>query len=311
MKIAVPWPDKISSQPRVKDAMILWEDRSIVVFCVVKESVDHFLNRFQTIFMPRNSTVIGTIVPKCFIYDMVKSIRDKFPNEDWYGFGNSDCVPVGNPVEGYTDYQALVYHRIEIPEWSNRFNRLSQKQIPQELANEIWQMRQDGMDNRKIARTLRRSMVPPPPGDQEWTQMNIQKLFMDQGYVFFWGQDMYMFRADVVDQILEEHLKERDYILGTGGFDPNLSYYLINNFKGCRVIDKLYHKIHHSEWKTGDIEYIHNGGDTEIADRWEHREVEFITTLCEQGQKAAIPKFIKYLVNKENPELAERLLLNE
>lgn len=311
MKIAVPWPAKVDSQSRVKEAMALWEDRSIAVLCVVDDTANPFLDRFQIARMPRDSTVLGTKAPKCFIYDMMKAIRNMFPDEDWYGFGNSDCVPMGNPVEGYEDYQALVYHRTEIPDWSNRFNRLSQKQIPKELAGEIWQMRQDGMNDRKIARTLNRSMIPAPPGCTEWSQANIRQLFIDQGYVFFWGQDMYMFRADVVDQILEGHLKEKDYVLGTGAFDPRLSRYLIENFQACRVINKIYHKIHHSEWNIKDPDYIHNGGDVEISERWEHRESKFITMLCERGQKASIPKFIKYLVKKENPELAEQLALNE
>lgn len=311
MKIAVPWPAKVSSQARVKEAMALWEDRSMPLMCLVEASVDPFLGRFQTAVMPRDSKEIGTTVPKCFIYDMVKEVRDKFPNEDWYGFSNSDCVPVGNPVEGYEDYQALIYHRTEIPDWSNRFNRLEQKEIPKELAAEIWEMRQEGMNDRKIARTLNRSMIPPPPGFSEWTQMNIRQLFVDQGYVFFWGQDMYLFRADVVDEILEGHLKEKDYVLGTGGYDPRLSKYLLDHYKAARVINKVYHKVHHSEWKISDPDYIHNGGDVEISERWEHRETDFITLLCEKGQKSSIPKFIKYLVYKENPELATQLLLTE
>ncbi len=311
MKIAIPWPAKVSSQPRVKEALTLWEDRTVLLLCAVGDTMDPFLSRFHTAPMPRNSTTIGTQVPKCFIYDMLKAVREMFPDEDWYGFGNSDCVLSENPTQGYEDYQALIYHRIEIPDWTNRSLRFEKKGIPKELASEIWQMKQDGMNERKIARTLNRSVIPAPPGHAEWTSANIRQLFVDQGFVFFWGQDMFLFRADVVDQILEGYLKEKDFVLGTGGFDPILSRYLLENFKAARVIDKLYHKIHHSEWKNTDPDYIHNGGDVEISERWEHRETEFITKLCANGQKASIPKFIKYLVWKENPELAEQLKLTE
>lgn len=289
--------------------MSLWEDKQLPLMCLAESSTDVFFNKFQKAVMPRNSLIIGTSVPKCFIYDMVKSIRQRFPDENWYGFCNSDCVPVKNIIEGYEDYQSLIYHRTEIPDWNNMSNRLVSQDVPEKMSEEIWKMRQEGMEDKKIARMLNRSTTPPPPGSSEWTQANIRQLFPDQGFVFFWGQDMYLFRADVVDEILEGHLREKDYILGTGAYDPRLSRYLIENYKSARVINKLYHKIHHSEWKTNDPDYIHNGGDVEISERWEHLETEFITLLCEQGQKDSIPKFIKYLVCKENPELAQKLML--
>jgi hypothetical protein len=209
------------------------------------------------------------------------------------------------------DYEALMFHRTDVPEWTNRFNPLEQKRIPQELAMEIWQMKKQGMNDKKIARTLNRSTIPPPPGLVEWTQPAIKQLFIEQGYVFFWGQDMYLFRSDVVDKVLDGELREKDYIIGTGGYDPRLSRYLRDNFKATRVIDRLYHKIHHSEWKIGDPDYIHNGGDIEISERWEHREIDFITMLCSSGQKTSIPKFIRFLFQQEYPDLAIELGIDE
>lgn len=305
MKIAIPWPARSQSQARVRDALILWEDKTIPLVCLVEPCADPFLIQFSATILSRNSTDIGTKVPKCYIYDMVKIVRHMFPKEDWYGFGNSDCVPKGDITEDHTDYEALIYHRTDVPQWKHIDNRLDH--ISEELIKEIWELRRQGMNDKRITAALNRSGTPPPPNQPEWTSRNIQKLFIDQGCVFFWGQDMYLFRNDVLDRILEGHLKEKDYILGTGGFDPRLSRYLLENFRTARVIGKLFHQSHGSEWRIKDPDYLHNGGDIEISERWEHREKEFLTKLCEMGQKNVIPRFIKYLAKKEDPQLATYL----
>lgn len=302
MKIAVPWPAKVPSQKRVREALTLWEDKTIPLLCLVEPIIDPFLDQFDTVMLVRNSLNIGTKVPKCYIYDMVRAARDKFPNEEWYGFGNSDCVPKGNLAEGYEDYEALIFHRTDIPDWRNLDNGLLHESVPKELTEEIWEMRRQGMDDKRIAAILNRSGTPPPPRQPEWTRRNIQEIFVVQGTIFFWGQDMYLFRKDVVDRVLAL-LKEHDYILGTGGFDPRLSRDLLEQFKSIRVLGRLFHKNHRSEWKIKDPDYIHNGGDVEISERWEHREKDFLIRLCDMGQKEAIPRFIKYLAKKEDPEL--------
>lgn len=310
MKIAVPWPVKPASCPRVKEAMSLWENPNDVLLCLVKESNDPFLKNFSTSIMPRDSTSIGSVVPKCFIYDMVKTVRSQYPNEDWYGFGNSDLVPVGDILDGHRDYEALIFHRTEIPNWENRFNQVDLKNVPKSLSEDILQMRQEGASNRKIARKLNRSGVSAPPGQLEWTQTTVQDLFKDQGYVFFWGQDLFLFRQDVIDFILEGFLKEKDYVLGTGGYDPRLSRYLVQNHKTARVINKVFHKEHHSEWLTCEAEFIHNDGEVDIVDledRFEWKDEQLLRLLCKSGNRSAIPRYIRWLTKKFNPELGQEL----
>lgn len=307
MKIAVPWPVKESSQHRVREALGLWEDKSVLVVCLVEPSQDPFLDQYDTCILPRDSTSVGTDIPKCFIYDMVKAVRDKYPNEDFYGFGNSDCVPVGDILEGHTDFEVLVYHRTDIKEWEYRIKSPKPSNIGPELADMIWNIRQEGIDDRKIARHLNLKGCPPPEGEQEWTYLVIRNVFEDQGAVFFWGQDLYLFRADVVDSVLENYLKPKDPILGTGGFDPRLTKWCLDNYKGARVLNKIFHKSHVSEWTVNEVEYAHNGGDIPVEDHLDYYDQTFIMSLCEQGQKGAIPKYIKYMLGRKEPHLNEIL----
>ena len=38
LKIAVPWPVKQSSQPRIKEALKLWDDKENLVLCLVEKA---------------------------------------------------------------------------------------------------------------------------------------------------------------------------------------------------------------------------------------------------------------------------------
>ena len=311
MKIAVPWPVKKEGQPRIKEALDLWENKEILVLCLVEECNDPFLEDYNTILLPRNSLDIGTQIAKCYISDMIKVIMDEYPDEDWYGFGNSDCVGVGSMIEDYEDYEVLIYHRTDIPDWKYRTKILENKPLPQEITDQIWKWRQDGLNDKKIARKLNRMEIAPPDGKSEWTYVLLKEMFVEQGAVFFWGQDMYLFRADVVDRVMESYLKPNDPILGTGGFDPRLSKWCVDNFKAARMLNKIFHKSHYSEWTTDEAEYKHNGGDIETMERVEYFEETFLLSLCENGQKGSIPKFIKYLIGKNNPELGKVVMASD
>jgi hypothetical protein len=131
---------------------------------------------------------------------------------------------------------------------------------------------------------------------------------LEEGAVFFWGQDLFMFKNNVVDDVINNYLKVQDPILSTGAFDPRLSSWLVKNFNGARMLNKIFHKRHHSEWDIKGIEYKHNGGDIPTIERAEHMEDTFLLSMCEHGQKGAIPKYVKYLVGKRNPELYEKML---
>lgn len=307
MKIAVPWPAKLTSQPRIRESLDLWENKQILFLCLAIPCDDPYLKDFQFAITPRNSQDIGTRVPKCYIYDMIKLIRDQFPNEDWYGFGNSDCVPVGDIIEGHTDYEILIYHRTEVKEWQYRFVQPYDKPMIRKLGEKIWALRQEGMTDKRIARLLNHENVPVPSGHTEWTYDLIRNLYQDQGTIFFWGQDMYLFRADVVDRILEEYLKVKDPILGTGGFDPRLTKWCLDNFRAARVLNKIFHKEHTSEWNVDEVEYLHNGGDIPLEERPIYYTQTFLQSLCDQGQKGAIPRYIRYLVGRKDPVLLKDL----
>lgn len=307
MKIAVPWPVKKTSQPRIREALGLWEDKKSLLLCMIEPCDDVFLKDYDTCVLPRNSLSIGTKVAKPFIYDMMKMVVKLFPGEDYYGFGNSDCVPVGDLIEGWDDREALIYHRTDIREWDHRFKDNAKKPIDLNLADAIWEMRQSGIDDRKLARHLNLNGYPLPPGEQEWTYLVIRKMFENQGFVFFWGQDLYIFRNDAVDKVMNRYLLDKDPILGTGGFDPRLTKWLMDNLNAARVINKIFHKTHESEWTADEIEYHHNGGDIPVENQINYYDKNLILSLCESGQKGAIPKYIRYMLESKNPDLKTKL----
>ena len=119
---------------------------------------------------------------------------------------------------------------------------------------------------------------------------------------------MFLFKEHIVDDVIEKYLKGQDPIMSTGGFDPRLSTWLIKNFDGARMLNKIFHKIHSSEWDVTGVEYQHNGGDVPTSEQIDHMEDTFLLSLCEQGQIGAIPKYVKYLIGRKNPELYNKML---
>lgn len=292
MKIAVPWPTKPDSQPRIKESLKLWENKELLVVCLAEKSEDPFLDRFCTMLMPRNSTSIGGKFGKCYVYDMLDAIRKKFPEEDWYGICNSDCVPVGDILEDDTK-EVLIYHRTDVPNWQYRYNAEREEPLPKPILDQIWEMRQGGLTDKKIARKLNRLEIKPPGKNVEWTYLLLRDLFFEQGTVFFWGQDMYLFRADVIDRVLDEYLKVKDPIIGAGGFDERLTKWCLDNTQAARVINKIFHKAHTSEWTTDDVEYQHNGGNLSEEEKLDYAQETFLLSMSEFGQKDAVSKFVK------------------
>lgn len=309
MKISVPWPVNPSSQIRIKEAIDLWENKNQLILCLIEPCEDPFIKKHQTFILPRNSKSIGTKIAKPFIHDMVVVSRD-FSKSDYCGFGNSDCVPVGDIIEDHMDYEVLIYHRTDILKWEHRFKNNIGKPVDQNTIDYIWTLRQQGNDDRKIARHLNISGVKLPDGEKEWTYLVIRNILEDQGSVFFWGQDLYLFRKDIVDKVINNYLKIADPILGTGGFDPRLTKWCLDNFKGARVLNKIFHLKHQSEWNCDEIEYKHNGGDIEFDEQAVYYNDLFLMSLCEKGQKGTIPKYIRYMVGKNKPELWNELVLN-
>jgi len=311
LKIAVPWPVKTDSQPRIRESLALWDDPSTILVCLVEPCNDSYLTTFDTVVLSRNSKSVGAKVAKCFIQDMLRAARERHPDEDWYGFSNSDCVPVGDITEGHEDYDCLIYHRTDINEWKYRHNLLAEKPIPPELVKQIWCWRQEGISDKRIVQRLNRMNLPPPADSSEWTANALREIFEEHGTVFFWGQDMFLFSHRIIDQALGTYFKEKDPILGTGGFDPRLSKWCVDQFKSARMLNKIFHKRHNSEWSRDEAEYIHNGGDIGLYERMEMYEEKCLVNFCEHGQRGAIPKHIKYLVGKHNPELYQRLFAKE
>lgn len=298
MKIAVPWPIKIEGQPRIRESLGLWTHEPHL--CLA-EPCDPALDQFSHSVMPRNSKDIGG-TGKCYILDMIRSLLEF--DQDWYGFCNSDCVPVGDLIDD--QYEVLIYHRTNIRDWKFMDRNHNEKSIPKDLWVRIWKMRSRGYDDKAIAQCLNVDGTPPPRG-AEWTYVLIQQLFAEQGGVFMMGQDMYLFRKDVLPRIIEEYLLVKDPIIGTGGFDPRLTHWCIGNFKTARVINKLYHKMHDSEWAFEDVECQHNGGKITEQEHLDYCTGEFIN-LCQIDGAAAIPHWFIHLIRIHRPKLYQQLV---
>jgi len=259
LKIGVPWPTKSESQQRVFESLILWRNSKDLVVCL-PEPCKHIVKAIEHEVMPRNTSDIGSNCPRVYVKDVLGTLREKYPNEDWYGICNSDCVLTDYSLKGFEDYEVLVYHRTDIPDW-RYCHPDNAGSVPKVVQDRILYMREQGMTDKQIARKFNRASVPPPSGHQEWTYVNMRELFFDMGLVYFWGQDMFLFRNNIVDRLFEEYLNIYDPVLGTGGFDQRLNKWCMDNFKTTRVLNKLYHVAHTSEWTTDDVEYLHNGGD--------------------------------------------------
>jgi hypothetical protein len=302
VKIAVPWPASKESQPRVKESLSLWEDKESLCLCLVEPSKDNFVDGFDSFLLTRNSLNIGTKNPKPYIADMVECILES--NVDWYGFGNSDIVAVGDIVGDKSNYEVLIYHRVEIEKWEQRFNS---HELEDDVIVEIEFLSSKGLTHNEISRTLNRNEVSPPKGFCEWTYDLVKDCLPKNKEIFFWGQDMFLFRADVVKKVLNDYLKVKDPILCTGGFDPRLSKWLMDNFYGSRVLNKIFHKRHHSEWTLNEPEYKHNGGDILMKDRYEFYDHKYLKSMRDNGYKGFVPKYLEYLIKKNNPEMYDEL----
>ncbi len=296
MKISVPWPVNISSQSRIEESLNLWHDQESLIICLAEASNNTYLNKFDTQLMSRNSKSIGALVSKCFIQDMVKSVVERFPNEDWYGFGNSDVVPVDNLIGNNQEYEVIVFHRTDISDWSHRF---SQTTPEQQLYLDIYNMRSEGLSDKIIARNLNQKNIKPPDPHKEWNYLVVKDIASKQGTIFLWGQDLFLFRKDVVEKIIQEYLEIFDPIIGTGAYDLRLTKWLMENFKGTRVLNKIFHKIHPSEWTIDEAEFKHNGGDIGIKDLQEFYGHSYIlNNQPSQIQKGAMPRHLVRSINK-------------
>lgn len=259
MKIALPWPPYAKSQKRILDSLNMWKNKDDLVLCCL-EKEKNLCNNYQKIFLERNSSSIGTKRLKCFILDMIEELISIFPNEDWYGFGNSDIVPCDNLIGDHKNKQALVFHRTEILDWSHVSDVDHGLNLDQNLILEIIKKRSRGISDKKIARDLNYRGIKTS-NNSDWTYDIIRKMFIKQGEVFFWGQDLFLFRKDIVIDVIKKYLSPKDPILSAGGFDPRLSKWLMDNFDGIRVLNGIFHKRHESEWISNDVDYFHNGGD--------------------------------------------------
>ncbi len=296
MKISVPWPVNISSQSRIEESLNLWDDKESLIICLAEASDNKFINNFYNQLMPRNSLSIGTHVSKCFICDMVKTATECFLNEDWYGFGNSDIVPVEDLIGENYNCEVIVFHRTDIADWSDRFY---QSETDHQMFLDICNMRCEGTSDKIIARNLNRKNIPPPLSYKEWNHLAVKDIASKQGTIFFWGQDLFLFRKDVVKKIIKEYLEVFDPIIGTGAYDLRLTKWLMENFKGVRVLNKIFHKIHRSEWSIDEVEFNHNGGDTNIKDLDEfYGHTYILDNQSKNAYKAAMPRHLSRIINK-------------
>lgn len=298
----MPWPVKNESQTRIKEALSLWETRDLLCLCLVEPCGDPFLKGFDSVLLAKNSCTLGTKIKKCFISDMVETLIQKYPQEDFYGFGNSDLVPVGDFSERQ-EYQALAYHRTEIEEWEYRLPNSQES----DTENTIRTLRFAGHKDKKIARMMNIKQVNPPDDEKEWTYETIRKVMKKQGEIFFWGQDLFLFRHDVVQKILDEYLKVKNPILGTGGFDPRLTRYLMENYDGARVLHRIFHKKHTSEWMSDEVEFFHNGGEIPQSEMAKYYDHKYLLCIDKEHHKPVVPAPMRQYLRKSDPNLYDKL----
>ncbi len=286
MKIAVPWPLKSESQTRIKESLALWPHEPHI--CLSEPCSEVSGN-----VMPRNSKDIGGS-GKLYIADMIRSVMQF--DQEWCGFCNSDCVPVEDLIDDR--YDVLIYHRTNIKDWCYMGRKSSDTK---DIKKEIWKMRSSGMSDKAIAVRLNITGVPPIRGT-EWTHVLIQDLLAEQGGVFIMGQDMYLFRRSVLPKVFE-YLDEKDPIIGTAGFDPRLTHWCIKNLKSARIANKLYHKMHESEWNFEEVECQHNGGNITDKELLGYCDGEFVNLF--RSDEAAIPSWFISLIRTHRPDLAQ------
>lgn len=293
LKIVVPVPVDKSLQSRIAESLSLWEEKKLLLLCLPHSCNAPFLQEFETAIMKRNSTDIGSKQPRCYLQDMLQEMIDRYPEEDWYGICNSDCVPIGDLSENFENYEVIIHHRTDILDWEFRFNVGGRKtELPKDVLDQIYEMRRDGVSDKKIARKLNRAEIETPKGYEEWTYTMLQKLFFEQGIVYFWGQDMFLFHRSVMKKVME-YVKEVDFIVSVGGFDQKLTKWCEENLKSTRVINKIVHKSHTSEWHTDELEYQHNGDITD------DEKMEYINETLLLGLGDNVDNCIPYIV--ENP----------
>ena len=298
MKIAIPWPSNAVSQERVKKAIVLWKNIQYLLICMVEPSYDDFLNNFNTCILPRNSKEIGTTSSKLFIKDMMEAVIRTDQNSDWFGFGNSDIVPRGNLLQHISEEEVLIYHRTEIKDWSHIFFSFELNGIEKKLYEKIFNMRFDGISDKRISKYLNVWGIKPPDQHTEWTYLLIREIFSTQGEVFFWGQHLFLFRKDVVKEVIDKYLKVFDPILGSGGFDPRMSRWLMENFKCKRILNKIFHKRHASEWSSFDTDYKHNGGDIPKQELIDFYGCDYYISTSGHQDKPVISKYARKLMKK-------------
>lgn len=286
MKVIVPFPDGRLQTDRIKTALNLWEDKSQLIVGLIEPRDD--LDQYQTKLFERNSTDIGTKVKKMYIYDMMSHLYETYPNEDWYGFGNSDVVPVGNPIEGYEDKEVLILHRTDVLDWEDRYTTIQYLYdlVGDETGAWIHESLKKRVKTKRICRKLNIKNVPPPFGENGWNYVNFKKLFQKLGIVFNVGQDMFFFKRETMDKVMP-FLKDKDFIIGSAMWDIYLTRWMGENFNYGRLANRIYHKVHKSEWVARDKCWWHNGGpaketawDRKYKAGLDYSNVDEVTLTC-------------------------------
>ena len=269
MKIIVPFPDGRMQTDRIKVALDLWEDKSQLIVGLIEPRDD--LDQYQCKLFERNSTDVGTEVKKMYVYDMMKHLYETYPDEEWYGFGNSDVVPVGSPIRNFEHKEVLILHRTDILDWEDRHANINilYDLVGKETGTWIHEQLKQRVKVKRICRSLIIKRVTPPFGEVEWHYVNFGKLLERLGVIFNVGQDMFLFRRDTMDKVLP-YLKEQDFIIGSAMWDIYLTRWMGKNFDYGRLANRIYHKKHISEWKVRDKCWWHNGGPAEELD-WDIR----------------------------------------
>ncbi len=107
MKIILPY----QSNDRIREALGLWPNQETIVLGLPQRiPPDRFSSQYPIIFFARDARQIGDKQDKLFVGDMLQALIERFPNEDYYGIGNSDILFLGDSPQT----PAIIYHRANV-----------------------------------------------------------------------------------------------------------------------------------------------------------------------------------------------------
>lgn len=117
LKILIPY---FEGNPLVERAVQTWIYPEVVFGLTDPEIIPPGLGICSQLFSPKNATSIkGVEKTKPFLIDFLSRMLKLFPNEEYYGFFNSDAIlPPGQQIESLlpsSGKKIAIFHRLDVP----------------------------------------------------------------------------------------------------------------------------------------------------------------------------------------------------